>query len=282
MQGCVKRDRSATEKTWLIPGQTPFYARSGIALYQGNALRLLPEVPDESIDLVVTDPPYCSGGRSAGERAADPVAKYAHNANACGRPSFTGDHLDQRSFTAWCTWWLEECLRAAKPSGYLAVFIDWRNLPAMTDAVQMAGWQWRGIMGWGKGLGARAPHKGFVRHQIEYLVWATKGAVPKRTDAGPFPGCYRFTVRKSDKFHLTGKPTDLLRELVHLAPKGGRVLDPFAGSFTTAVAALLEGRECVASDISADYCRIGKNRLETTERLRVAKTLPGATGARGD
>ncbi|QDT54657.1 Modification methylase DpnIIB [Caulifigura coniformis] len=275
MQGCEKRNRSAGEESWLISGETPFYARNGVALYRGNALRLLPKLQPGSVDLFAVDPPYCSGGRTAGERSADPAKKYAQDGDARGRPSFTGDHLDQRSFVTWSTWWLEECLAAAKDGAYLAVFIDWRNLPAMTDAVQIAGWQWRGIMGWDKGLGSRAPHKGYVRHQLEYIVWGTKGAVQKRTDAGPFAGCLRYSVRKSDKHHLTGKPTDLMRSLVHLAPVGGLVCDPFAGSFTTAAAARIEGRRCVASDVSAEYCEIGKTRLETIERLRVGETSQG-------
>lgn len=245
-------------------GVRPYFSEEGVRLYQGNAMRLLPRMKRECVDLVLTDPPYCSGGQTASERGADPVAKYAHSNDARGRPTFTGDHLDQRAFIRWCGLWLEDCLQVAKPSAYLAVFIDWRNIGALIDAVQISGWHWRGLIVWNKGLGARAPHKGFVRHQAEYVVWGTKGRVPKRLDAGPFPGVYNYTVKKSDKHHLTGKPTPLLRDLVKLAPAGGLVLDTFAGSCTTARAAKLEGRRSINFELSSEYCEIGARLLKET------------------
>ncbi len=51
------------------------------------------------------------------------------------------------------------------------------------------------------------------------------------------PGVIRESVRKADKHHLTSKPTELIRQLVRICEAGGRVLDPFAGSGTTLVAA---------------------------------------------
>jgi site-specific DNA-methyltransferase (adenine-specific) len=52
-------------------------------------------------------------------------------------------------------------------------------------------------------------------------------------------------VKQDDKHHLTGKPTALMRELVKVAPPSGLILDPFAGSGTTGIAAALEGRRCL-------------------------------------
>lgn len=237
------------------------FEASGIQLWRGDVLRLLPLVPDGSVDLVLTDPPYCSGGLGTSARQADPASKYCQSRNTLGRPSFVGDTRDQRSFAFWCTAWLTLAREASKESAYCIVFIDWRNLPAMTDAMQAAGWIWRGIAAWNKGRGARAPHKGFFRHQCEYIVWGTNGAVPQPTDRGPFDGCYDFTVKQSDKFHMTGKPTPLLRELVKVAPSGGKILDPFSGSATTGVAAALEGRQFLGMEATSEYFEIGKERL---------------------
>ena len=89
----------------------------------------------QSIDAVITDPPYCSGGTTAAERARDPGAKYCQGGNTCGRPSFGGDTRDQRSFAYWCTLWLSLSRAACRESAYCLVFIDWRQLPAMTDAI---------------------------------------------------------------------------------------------------------------------------------------------------
>ncbi|MDX1968758.1 MAG: site-specific DNA-methyltransferase [Planctomycetaceae bacterium] len=136
-------------------------------------------------------------------------------------------------------------------------------MPALTDAFQAADLTWRGIIAWDKGGASRAPHKGYVRHQCEYLVWGTRGPCPAATHAGPFPGCYSIPVNRKDKHHLTGKPTALLRELVKLVPPNGKILDPFAGSGTTLVAAHLERRRAVGIEREEPYCRITRQRLET-------------------
>lgn len=237
---------------------------SGITLLRGDVLTLARDLPPGSIDAVIADPPYCSGGTLPAQRAADPVQKYCQSGNACGRPTFTGDSRDQRSFAYWCTLWMQACLQAAKPSAYILVFTDWRQMPTVTDAVQAAGWTWRGVIAWNKGRGSRAPHRGFFRHQCEYVVWGTNGAVPQLTDRGPFDGCYSFTVRKSDKHHITGKPTELMRELVRVAPPGGTILDPFAGSSTTLVAASLEARRAIGFELTPEYFAISRDRIRRT------------------
>jgi site-specific DNA-methyltransferase (adenine-specific) len=74
-------------------------------------------------------------------------------------------------------------------------------------------------------------------------------------------GVIREPVRATDKHHIAGKPTAVLRQLVRVCPPGGTVLDPFAGSGTTGVAALLEGRQFVGVEISEEYTAIARERL---------------------
>lgn len=262
--GIRNRRREAETSLPALPVK-PFFEREGIALYLGDALELLPLVPPGSIDAVITDPPYCSGGRTAAERTMSPITKYCQNSNDCGRPTFQGDARDQRSFAFWCTLWMLRCRQALKPNGYVLSFSDWRQLPTMTDVIQAAGYTWRGIIAWDKGGGARAPHKGYFRHQCEYVAWGTNGACPAAIHAGPFPGCYFHSVKKSDKHHMTGKPTPLMLDLVNVVPPGGIILEPFAGSATTLVAALETGRRAIGFELTKEYCQIAAARLEAVE-----------------
>jgi site-specific DNA-methyltransferase (adenine-specific) len=149
-----------------------------------------------------------------------------------------------------------------KPGGYFMSFTDWRQLPVMTDAVQMGGVFWRGIIAWDKGRGARAPHKGYFKHQCEYVVWGTRGAIPIAHHDGPFDGCVHCVVRQNDKHHLTGKPTELMRALVRPVIPGGLILDPFAGSGSTGVAALLSGRRFIGIEREEAYVEIARARLD--------------------
>jgi hypothetical protein len=112
-------------------------------LHRGDALAVLRAIPDASVDTVITDPPYSSGGFTRGDRSLPPAMKYTMNGTKIERPAFAGDNRDQRSFAYWCALWLGECLRVAKPGAPLCVFTDWRKLPTMTDAVQAGGWVWR-------------------------------------------------------------------------------------------------------------------------------------------
>jgi site-specific DNA-methyltransferase (adenine-specific) len=241
---------------------SPYFQRDGITLYHGDCLTVLPCLSESIADAVITDPPYSSGGLFHGDRTASTDSKYTQSEHQGRRPDFVGDNRDQRSWRYWCHLWMAGCLRVTKPAGYLLTFSDWRQLPTATDALQAAGWIWRGVIGWDKTEAARSPHTGYFRHQCEYVAWGTKGASKRRDGNGPWPGCYRVPVRQADKHHQTGKPTDLMRSLVRCVPQGGLVLDAFAGSGTTLVAATMEGRKAIGIEIDEGFCELAARRLE--------------------
>lgn len=229
--------------------------------HHGECLSILQAMPDSSVDAVITDPPYSSGGFSRDDKNRDPDTKYTQGGFEGRFPNFGGDSRDQRSYMTWCALWIAECVRVLKPGGYFMAFTDWRQLPVMSDAVQVGGVFWRGVIAWDKGRGARAPHKGYFRHQCEYIVWGTKGPATQLEHDGPFDGCIAAQVRKSDKHHLTGKPTALMCELVRPVVPGGLILDPFAGSGTTGVAAVLTGRRFIGIERERAYVEIAMRRL---------------------
>lgn len=228
----------------------------------GDCLSLLKNIPDNSIDAVITDPPYCSGGRSSTERAKNPIKKYEQSSNKIvHRPAFVGDTLDQRAWMHWCILWINECYRILKSNGYFLMFSDWRQLPVTTDVVQICNLIWRGIIVWDKTNGARVLHKGYFKHQCEYVIWSTKGACKNRPDSKSFPGCFKFPVKQNDKFHLAGKPTPLMEELVQIVPENGIILDPFCGSGTTCLAAKKLKRNYIGFEKTETYYNIALNRL---------------------
>lgn len=227
----------------------------------GDALEVLRALPNDSVDAVITDPPYCSGGRSINAKQQGTGRKYEKNQYE--RPDFVGDEKDSRGWLAWCGLWISECYRILKAGGYFISFCDWRQLPTATDAIQIGGISWRGIAVWNKGPGSRAPHKGYFRHQCEFLVWGTKGPCDTQGE-GPFPGCYEYHVKQSDKYHMAGKPTPLMAELCKIVPEGGIIVDPFAGSGTTCVAAKQMGRQYIGIEKMEEYYKIAGERLSRT------------------
>ena len=73
----------------------------------------------------------------------------------------------------WSVRWMEQALRLTRPGGWLMVFTDWRQLPLTSDALQIAGWTWRGIIPWDKTESCR-PQMGLYRNQAEYVLTATQ------------------------------------------------------------------------------------------------------------
>lgn len=245
----------------------PYYHHAGIALYHGRCLDVLRSLPDDLVDAVVTDPPYSSGGLHAGARMAPPSIKYRVTGTQLMHPEFDGDNRDQRSYLRWSELWLSEAFRVARPGAPVLVFSDWRQLPTLTDAVQMAGWTWRGLVVWDKTEAAR-PDRGRFRHQCEFVVWGSKGPFTPDPNVGCLPGMYRFVVKQSDKFHITGKPTELMVQLLAICPAGGLIFDGFAGSGTTLIASALTGRRALGVEQSAAYCQITVERLQSLAKPR--------------
>lgn len=240
---------------------TPYYDRAGITIYHGEALAVLRDLPAASVDGVVTDPPYSSGGQFRGDRAGqDTTDKYVQSGTWLSRPDFTGDNRDQRGYAYWSALWLSEALRVSKPGAPICVFTDWRQLPTTTDALQAGGWVWRGIVVWDKTEGAR-PLYGRFRPQCEYVVWGSNGPMPINDGRPCLPGVYRTAVRQADKHHIAGKPTDLMQHLVQIVPAGGVILDPFCGSGTTGVGAKAAGYRFVGVELSEGNCEITAKRL---------------------
>lgn len=147
----------------------------------------------------------------------------------------------------------------------VAVFCDWRQLPTVSDAIQVAGFVSRGILVWDKTEGTR-PVKGWHRQQAEFVITASKGPRGKPgADAPVLPGVVRCAPRAGEKLHQVGKPVAVMRELVRLAPADGVVLDPFMGSATTGVAALESGRAFVGVEIDPHYFGVSLERLRKLE-----------------
>jgi len=235
-------------------------------LHAGDALAFLRELPSASVDAVITDPPYSSGAATlTARRNASPSRKYITSGSERTFVDFAGDQRDQRSLVFWCVLWLGECLRIVRPGGVLLSFSDWRQLPSFSDAIQAAGWTWKGVGVWDKGAGARPMPNGF-RAQAEYVLHARRPGGDRIDPASaPYlPGVIHCPV-ESSKMHMSGKPLALMQRLVELAPRDGVVLDPFVGSGTTGAAALARGRRFLGCEIVPHYCEVARERLALTD-----------------
>ncbi|KAG0184738.1 hypothetical protein DFQ28_010630, partial [Apophysomyces sp. BC1034] len=175
---------------------------------------------------------------------------------------FESDNMDQRAWAFWCHAWLSEGRRALKSGSLLVCFIDWRQLPMLTDVIQAAGFIQRGIAVWDKTGNRARPRRGGFSQQAEFIVWASKGAM--KQSAVYLPGVFSNALSYPKK-HLTEKPLDIAREVVRLVPDTAIVCDLFAGSGTFLVAAKEAGRKWIGCEANDAYYRLATARLSCGE-----------------
>lgn len=222
-------------------------------LMQDDCLEAMGRLGDASVDLVLTDPPYCSGAR---KEAAKGMRKHAmtRDTNAAW---FPGDDLTVDDYTFLMRKCALEWKRILKPGGRALVFVDQHMDNHAASAIGSAGLRRNRRLVWNKtyfGLGAD------FRHQHEYILHFSRGVgwAPLRRDVGDLIDCP--PVRGGA--HPTQKPVALLEKLMSvLCPVGGLVLDPFFGSGSTAVAAVASGRRFVGSEHAAGHFNAALTRV---------------------
>jgi len=241
----------------------PAWEQGDVQLYLGDCLEVLPTLEAGSVDAVVTDPPYSSGGQFRGDRVQTTISKYVQTGTMTARTDFGGDTRDQRSFFAWCTLWLSAAFHAADGGGVVACFVDWRQLPVMTDAIQAGGWTWRNIATWWK-PGCRM-QRGRFSSSAEYILYGTKGSHGSDGEESPQNVFACPTLTGNGKNHIAEKPMEVMAWIIGVTRPGGTILDPFMGSGTTGVACVKTGRKFIGIEIDPGYFEIAKKRISEAQ-----------------
>jgi site-specific DNA-methyltransferase (adenine-specific) len=236
-----------------------------VTLHLGDCLDVMRGMEAGSVDAVITDPPYSSGGMVRGDRSAKTSNKYQHSDTVLKKPEFSGDTRDQRGWAYWCALWLSEARRLVRPSGIVVMFTDWRQLPTATDAIQAGGWVWRGIAVWDKGNAIPQPNS--FRAQCEFLVWGTNGQREVDYSGGTYPPGL-FSVKPpgtNERLHITEKPVDLMEMILQITKPGDTILDPFMGSGTMGVACAKTGRNFIGCETVETYYAIAQRRIAAAQ-----------------
>lgn len=161
------------------------------SILHGDSLQLLRQFEPNSFDAIITDPPYASGGSSQTTKNRSTNEKYSSMSKDKALPDFDSDQMDQLSWMFWTAAWLQDARRIAKPGAPVCLFIDWRQLPAMTLALQWAGWTWRGVAVWDMPVSARNPMNNFIPCRCRQNTMKT---LSRRTRTGSSLECMQMKV----------------------------------------------------------------------------------------
>ena len=224
---------------------TPFYQAGGARLYYGDCRDVLAELPTGSVDLVLTDPPY--GKQFTGEgRTTRRAAIRADGARQGVRV------VRQALFAA---------LRVLAVDAHLLVFCHWESWPDFYDAICPLV-PIKNALVWHKDRGGPGDTQMEYAKDYEVLLYGAQGRRPitGRRDGAVIRG---YPPVGHQRLHPTEKPVDLLAYFIAKhCPPGGLVLDPFAGSGSTLLAAQRLGRRAVGVEIDQRYCQIAATRLQ--------------------
>ncbi|MBP5582939.1 MAG: site-specific DNA-methyltransferase [Bacteroidales bacterium] len=252
---------------------------SVFSLLHGNSLELIPQVKDNSIDSIFADPPYFLSNGGISVQSGKQVCVDKGDWDKGGTP----EHIYNFNRK-----WLELCRPKLKDNGTIWISGTYHNIFVVQRCLQECGYKILNIITWQKtdpppNLSCR-----YFNFSTELIIWARKSPkVPHKfnydvmkelnggkqmTDVWRIPSVGKW--EKTCGKHPTQKPLRLLyRIILASTDKGDTVLDPFAGSCTTGIAANLLERNFIGIDQEKQYLELGQRRRQEIEDKKIAEKV---------
>ena len=202
-------------------------------LWEGDCLKLLPRMAGNSVDFILTDPPYITSYRSRDGR------------------SVPNDNNDA---------WLKPTFAELYRDSFAVSFYGWPKADRFLTAFRAAGFRVVGHLVFPKRYTSKTQ---FVRYQHEAAYLLAKGNPKPQAIIGDVIDW----TYSGNKYHPTEKPLAVLRQLIQaFSPANGLVLDPFAGSGSTLLAASSLDRQYLGIELDTKYHSIACGRLNAAQR----------------
>jgi site-specific DNA-methyltransferase (adenine-specific) len=223
-----------------------FYQDGWVTIYCGDCLEIMPLMEPESVDLVVTDPPY-NIGKKYGALTDD------------NRP--LGEYLD----------WFEQVFSLVfkrMSNGYIYLSHSDRGIYDVKPKLENIGFRYiQTLIWWGRNGYSMQLHRNSWSYRHEPILFMEKGKGPY-LQAGIKDQWYTSVIEvprpqsnfKEGRYHPTEKPVRLFRIIIDRS-ESKMILDPFVGSGTCLIAAHSLNKKSIGIEIEAKYCEIAVKRL---------------------
>ena len=207
-------------------------------IHNRDCLEVLKEIENESIDMILTDPPF-------------------GNNIVYGRSQLGYRTIQNDNNLDWLPQWSKEAFRVLKDDSHCVVFWQWRTYSELEQIMLKAGFTIKTVAVWDKnnaGLGDG------LAEQYEQIVVFKKGNARQNKFRG---NVFRYSRVAGRPTHPHEKPVQLLGDLMLLCSnENDIVLDCFSGTFNTGVTAIRYGRRYVGCEIEEKYFKIGEEKLK--------------------
>jgi site-specific DNA-methyltransferase (adenine-specific) len=217
-----------------------------INLIHGNCLEQMKNIPDASVDLVLTDPPY----------------KMTKRGKSC-RPNWMPNNMGDNVFDGKIPnpkEWMEQCFRVLKDGTHFYTFCNTNDITEYLQVAQDIGFKLHNIITMIKDTGM--PNRWYLKN-CEFVLFFRKGVakpINDMTSRDWVKVC--MPTKKTGKFHITEKPLSFIQKLVLNSSKENEVvLDCFMGSGTTGVACVNTNRKFIGIEVDDKYFQIAKERI---------------------
>lgn len=211
-------------------------------IVHADCLHLLPQVPAESINFILTDPPYITRYKSRD-----------------GRTILNDDNA------AWLKPAFAAMYRTLERDRFCISFYGWPHADQFLEAYRAAGFRVVGHLAFPKPYTSATRYLRY-QHECAYLLAKGNPKLPKDAIGDVIPWTY-----SGNKLHPTQKPLSVLLPLVEaFSDPRGVVLDPFTGSGSTLLAAKRLGRDYLGIELDPQYHAIATQRLEQEPHARAA------------
>ncbi|HTF67606.1 MAG TPA: DNA methyltransferase [Edaphobacter sp.] len=212
-------------------------------ILHGDCIEVMRQMPADSVDFVLTDPPYLVNYRDRSGRTIQ-------------------NDVDE----TWLKPSMAEAYRVLRQDRVAVMFYGWTKIDAFFEAWRSAGFQPVGHIVFRKSYSSKSR---FLRYQHEQAFLLAKGGppLPKQPLGDVMDMPY-----SGNKLHPTQKPIPALVSLIRsFSLQGETILDPFAGSGSTCAAALLTSRKYIGVEMDDEYFQLATERLQRVHQRVAAK-----------
>lgn len=246
---------------------TPFFRSTNreFTLLYGNSLQLLPQF-EFKFNMIFADPPYFLSNGGISVQSGKVVCVDKGEWDKGGNPEY---------INAFNKEWLNLCRDKLKENGTIWISGTYHNIFSVANQLTELGYKILNVITWAKNNPPPNISCRYFTFSTEFIIWARKSAkTPHRynyqlmkqingnkqmTDVWHLPAIARW--EKSCGKHPTQKPLSVIaRCIMASTQKGDWILDPFAGSSTTGVAANLLGRRYLGIEKEIEFVNLSKNR----------------------
>lgn len=260
----------------------PYFVKDNFVLYQSDCLKILEQIPENSIDMIFADPPYfLSSGTFSCQNGKMVSVKKGNWDLSNGLKKDFDFHIA----------WTKACYRVLKPGGTIWVSGTYHSIYQCGFALQVNKFHILNDIAWFKPNASPNLSCRFFTASHETLIWARKDKKGKHKfnyklmkegnwpeDFIKKPGLQMRSVwamgtpkpaEKKFGKHPTQKPIDLLVRIVMASTdKNDVVLDPFAGSSTTGLASVLNNRKFIGIDLEKQYLDLSVKRFKDLKNIK--------------